>query len=726
MVDRIAPAPTLSPTAAPVDRFVAPVQQEAKPSFMADVAGALSELNPALQKYMSDTRAETAAAEEAEGAQAESGVDARFRFEQGRDSWRKLIDSERKRDQENGTNNADRIAGASPYFRRGLMKSRLNRIGMGLNDHLMNLWRENPQIETAEGVQNLHDVDDPAALQAWVTANTSEYTDRFGVSNMDPLLVGETLLPRVTAAQDGFLSRHTEFRLQRYNEEYMTEMSMNLGMVMAGGGTNASPAEAFINRLGRRESSSDYGRVNSEGYFGFLQWGDDRLTDYNRAHGTNITKEQFLASEAIQRAANIWHIQDIDAHIADKGYLDKGYSLDGMRAVAHLGGKGGLDDFVTKGANYKDKYGTRLMDYYNEFSGPTAEVQEILANGRADGMNPSQLNKAVVDSIILTARQTGNTAVLGMLNQIDTGSGPVGNILWVKEAVLQAEQQIEAANYTRDQRAAAAETAARKEVATQMKTSAMRDLLADPYTPLDDMKQAALDLGDPTLAEDMIDLQKKLIDADFDVRTNHEEVADIRIGISTGDLSKDEAIDRIRQGTGVLFPSNVALQLMDDLDRGDETKELVNDRIVQTTIGQLKDIIGTRFQKPSLMPGVPAEKGVEQAIEAERWMTLRLDAWKEANPDATMAEGRAEADRLFDLAVKGSIFQAPPDNAAPTEARPYGELAASQDVLVELVQLASSVGLDSEQGQKRIYEMATAEGLTALQFMQKYGIAPTQ
>lgn len=687
---------------------------------MSDVAGALSELNPELQKYMSDTRAETAQAEEAAGAQAEAGIDPRQQFREGKESWRSLIDSERKRDRENGTNNADRIAGASPHFRRGLMKQRLNRVGMGLNDHLMNLWRENPQIETQQGVMPLHEVDDPAALQAWVTANTAEYTSRFGVENMDPLLVGETLIPRVTAAQDGFLSRHTEFRLQRYNEDYMTEMSMNLGMVMAGGGTNASDVDSFIMRLGARESSNNWSIENDEGFFGFTQFGMDRLTDYNRATGQNITKEQFKASEKIQMEANRWHINDIDKHIQAKGYLEKGYSLDGLRAVAHLGGKGGMDDFVSKGANYRDSNGTGLMDYYNEFSGPSAEVQALLADARADGMNPTQINKALVDSMILTARQTKNPAVLGMLNEIDTGNGPVGNIGWVKEAVLNATEAIEADVYREQQRASATETAERKAASLAMKTEAYRTIITDPFAPVDELKAAALEFGDPDLAEDMIDFQKKMIDGVYDVRNNVEAITDIRIGIFSGDLTKEEAMDRIREGAGVDFDSGTMMQLMDDLARGGVAKELISDSIVQDTLADVKTVIGDVFKTSD--PLGNTERGVQQAVQAERWVRSRLLTWQAENPEATLSEGRVEADRLFDLVVKNPRFQ-PQQSAFGGEApERYGEVTRQADDFAEIVNMAQSGGFETPEAQSRLNEMAAQAGMTTQEYMLFYGI----
>ena len=135
------------------------------------------------------------------------------------------------------------------------------------------------------------------------------------------------------------------------------------------GGTYSSEVPTFINRLAARESSGDYSRVNTLGYFGLLQFGDARLADYNKANKSNITKQQFLSNPQIQDRVNAWHIADIDSAI-DRLPKASNFSRDGLRAVAHLGGINGMKRFVNSGGEYnpEDAYGTSLRKYYNEFS----------------------------------------------------------------------------------------------------------------------------------------------------------------------------------------------------------------------------------------------------------------------------------------------------------------------------------------------------------------------
>lgn len=134
-------------------------------------------------------------------------------------------------------------------------------------------------------------------------------------------------------------------------------------------GTAASrPGGGFRERLIQRESSGNPDLVNDWGYTGLYQFGQPRLDDYNRVHGTNITTQSLVGNPDLQHRVADWHFGDIDRAIAA---LDTNMDPDGLRAVAHLGGIGGMRQFVrTRGSyNPADQLGTRLSDYYEQFSG---------------------------------------------------------------------------------------------------------------------------------------------------------------------------------------------------------------------------------------------------------------------------------------------------------------------------------------------------------------------
>ena len=130
----------------------------------------------------------------------------------------------------------------------------------------------------------------------------------------------------------------------------------------------------FLERLSLSESSGDSNAeitiADSRRYVGSLQFGDARLQDYKKATGSSFTQDEFKANSALQGKVAAWHIADIDKTIDGLGINTDGYNRDGLRAVAHLGGKGGMKRFVRSNGEYNpsDELGTSLQDYYDKFT----------------------------------------------------------------------------------------------------------------------------------------------------------------------------------------------------------------------------------------------------------------------------------------------------------------------------------------------------------------------
>ena len=133
---------------------------------------------------------------------------------------------------------------------------------------------------------------------------------------------------------------------------------------------------SIIQSLTGTESSGNSAafRTNTNGksYGGLIQMGDDRLKDYATATGSRpISASQFRNLPAAQqRAINEWHINDLIQAAQATGAVGKvingtPVTLGGLVAVAHLGGKGGMNKFVQTNGRYnpKDQLGTSLSDY---------------------------------------------------------------------------------------------------------------------------------------------------------------------------------------------------------------------------------------------------------------------------------------------------------------------------------------------------------------------------
>ena len=145
----------------------------------------------------------------------------------------------------------------------------------------------------------------------------------------------------------------------------------------AAGLANEAPEPEQLSFLDQLEASESSGKADAEiiikdgrRFVGKLQFGKARLQDYQNATGTTFTQDEFIKDTALQDQVAAWHIADLDNAIDALGDAAADYDRDGLRAVAHLGGKSGMKRFVQSkgGYNPADELGTTLQSYYDKFS----------------------------------------------------------------------------------------------------------------------------------------------------------------------------------------------------------------------------------------------------------------------------------------------------------------------------------------------------------------------
>ena len=121
-----------------------------------------------------------------------------------------------------------------------------------------------------------------------------------------------------------------------------------------------------------------------------------RLADYQKFIGrdTIITPEEFRTDKALQKDFEDWHWPDLKKYVQENfkdsiGTTIQGIEVteSGMIAVAHLGGKHGLQHFLESGGtdNPKDDEGTFLTDYLKTHAGLSTDF----GDGGGDGSGPS-------------------------------------------------------------------------------------------------------------------------------------------------------------------------------------------------------------------------------------------------------------------------------------------------------------------------------------------------
>jgi len=81
-----------------------------------------------------------------------------------------------------------------------------------------------------------------------------------------------------------------------------------------------------------------------------LDFGKARLQHYHNATGTTLTQDEFIKDAALPDKVATWHIADLEQAIDALGGKAANFDCDVLRAVADLGGVGGMKQFVrTKG-----------------------------------------------------------------------------------------------------------------------------------------------------------------------------------------------------------------------------------------------------------------------------------------------------------------------------------------------------------------------------------------
>lgn len=624
MAERILPDPSVEAVARPVDAYVQPHLEYPDDGGVRQLMESLSVVNSNLSSAFGKLYEQKAEQEFAQGQLAEANLDPNGSLYGNADGWKKLIEAQRKRDEENGTSYADELLGASPHFRRGLVQAKTKRTALGLSTYLEKQWKAN-----AGGVMGL---DDPAAVQQWIADQTAAYAKATGVDSIDPVIASQIFKPQADAAARSLLNSHMSYRSKARVQDFSGEFQNNIGLLIQGAGTGESTQEEWI------ESMAD-----GEGP-GTIQISDADAAAFADELGIGLAPGQVKSTPALAEEASRWKVAKIDKAIEEGGYLEQGYSRDGLRAVAHLGGVDALETFTASAGNTTmvgSEGDDDLSAAYKKFSSLSTQIQAMADSAVARGMKPSKVNEYVVDAVIAQAKMTRNPEVLSILDQLSAGSGPLGNIGWVKEERLKTLDWIEDQNWEDETRAATREEREREERSRLFKTEGFETVLRDPYG---DYSQLLLDMtsaGYPGIAKEIREFQKQLQAEDREVFTNHAAVVELRARIYEGE-DEQTILTAIKEGTGVLFPSNVAMSLMDDLKQAKgEQADLIRDPGVQRHLTRIREIVADRFAPTELekMGGV-RDTSAEIAYMAEQELVDEVLVYLTKNPEATAAEVR--------------------------------------------------------------------------------------
>lgn len=291
---------------------------------------------------------------------------------------------------------------------------------------------ERSRLEMDRGRYNweVSDRNDVKAGQAAFMAMQSRSMDR------------ETALSAFNSPEFAHLTPGAKmYALQQLNGTWGNIYSPEQLGAAAGFNPSASAPAGLVNS----ESGGNWNALNDEGYGGRLQFGDSRLADAARAgvvpRGT--TGAQFSRmTPAQQQRVEQWHFQDVDKQASNLGitrYIGQTIAgvpitRDSIRAMAHLGGVGGVQKFVQSGGKYNpaDSNGTRLSDYGRRFArAPTGGSTQAIVTGAQLRAGQEAVNKTPAS--VLLASAANNAGVKDVVASLRQGKFAGTSQVFLKE-----------------------------------------------------------------------------------------------------------------------------------------------------------------------------------------------------------------------------------------------------------------------------------------------------
>lgn len=192
-VQRLDDTPSRARTVGLVDTFVAAQRPDAR-NKAAEVLIALGSLKPQIERLGDQAIIQ----EQAAGARAE--LDA------NRMSWNEAIKQ------------GVVPAGASPHFRRGFEKQRLENIGYDID----------AKIREDYAASDLKNSDDVNAVRQFYQEKMTEYAKEAGVYQYPSYLVDETLYPMLEKSSQNLVSRHVDQHIAAVQENALIELDLGI------------------------------------------------------------------------------------------------------------------------------------------------------------------------------------------------------------------------------------------------------------------------------------------------------------------------------------------------------------------------------------------------------------------------------------------------------------------------------------------------------------------
>ncbi len=292
-----------------------------------------------------------------------------------------------------------------------------------------------------------------------------------------------------------------------------------------------------------------------------------------------------------------------------------------------------------------------LGAYEPAVAGALASVVKIQIDNGLDGRTA---NKLVADAVIRQAIEDGDVTTLDILNDVPSGSGTVGQIGWVKDAVAQARDQIAQKRAHNDKVQHLRGDAERKEAIQGLRARANAKIFKDPYADISEEFGAlnAIDADEGLKLESWRTAYLGSLNAQNKVIESDEFKTGILLKALKGDLSEDEVVAAVK--TRQIDADTAKDLLTNHIPKAKENRSIASDPLLRDIRGMIRMAITKNDSQ-----GEDADILASRAATAEVSFLRSMLEYKTKKPDALEGDVLDYAERQRERLTR--IYGRPPE-----------------------------------------------------------------
>jgi len=270
-----------------------------------------------------------------------------------------------------------------------------------------------------------------------------------------------------------------------------------------------------------------------------------------------------------------------------------------------------------------------------------ADLAQLVDDQVAVGLSGPMANKLVADEVIRKAVEEGDITLLDVLDDVPSGSGTVGKVGYVRDAVSQARDQIASESNRRDRRANAKAEENHKAAIQGLQSSALAKIFQDPFADID-QETDQLTLIDPDKAMEVVSWRTSLFSSLNAQKKNREDdmvKTDLVIRATRNDLTETEVMGALARGE--IDAADAKSLITDIMPRTKAAKGILGNPFVLRSSSGLKRIIEGDEES-----GEFRNVRIALAEQAEEMFLMGMMSFSEKNPQATDKEFIQESSEL--------------------------------------------------------------------------------